>query len=57
MEQLATSLQGLLSRLHTGELDASAASRYRVEGAVVALRVALGERSDDLVDELLRERD
>ncbi|HVA07822.1 MAG TPA: hypothetical protein VNG12_13870 [Acidimicrobiales bacterium] len=54
IEQLAASIDSLLDRIRAGELEASTANTYRLEGAVVALRVALGERSADLGDALLR---
>lgn len=56
VEELARSIQLLLDRIHADELAASTATTYRMEGAVVALRAALGEQSGVLED-LLREPD
>jgi hypothetical protein len=43
--QLRDGLRRMLDRLESGELTASAATRHRIEGAVVALSVVLGESS------------
>ncbi len=41
-EELSRLLVGLLDAIHSGELAASTATRYRIEGAVVALDVLGG---------------
>lgn len=41
-EELSRLLMELLDSIHSGELAASAATRYRIEGAVVALDVIGG---------------
>jgi hypothetical protein len=48
MHSFALDLQALLERVNLGEMTATAATRHRLEGAVVALKIALGEsdRSD-----------
>lgn len=52
IEQLAVMLQGLLTAIEEGEMTASTATRYRIEGAVVALGAVLGDL-DDLRQRLL----
>jgi hypothetical protein len=42
---LADQLRSLLSHIEGGAMDASTATRYRIEGAVAALDVALGRQS------------
>jgi hypothetical protein len=54
VQELAESVRLLLVRVRDGELSASTATTYRLEGALIALRGTLGERSGDLVEELLR---
>jgi len=54
--ELARSLSLVLERIQAGELTAPVGTVYRLEGAVVALRRVLGERPDDLLEELLRDR-
>lgn len=41
-EELSRLLSGLLDAIHSGSLAASTATRYRIEGAVVALDVIGG---------------
>ncbi len=41
-EELSRLLVGLLDAINSGELVASTATRYRIEGAVVALEVLSG---------------
>jgi hypothetical protein len=48
--KLADDLAGLLDRIQAGELDASIAMTYRVEGALTALQAVLGERHSVLAD-------
>ncbi len=55
VQELARSIRLVLDQIDGGELAASAATTYRLEGAVVALLTALGERSEDLVEDLLRQ--
>ena len=43
---LAADLRALLARLDAGDLDASTAVRYRLQGAVVALGAVLGDLAD-----------
>ena len=50
VEQLSIMLRGLLKAIEDGEMTASTATRYRIEGAVVALGAVLGDLND------LRER-
>ena len=40
---LASDLQNLLDRLREGDLEASTGMMLRIEGAVKALQIALGE--------------
>jgi len=47
---LADQLRGLLAQLDARSLDASTATRYRIQGAVAALDAALG-RPSTLLDE------
>lgn len=49
---LADRLAALLAAIDSGELTASAATRYRLEGAVVALDVLNGEAPADILDRL-----
>lgn len=51
---LADQLAATLDAIAAGDLDASAAMRYRLEGAVVALRVTLGEQGPDALADLVR---
>jgi hypothetical protein len=44
-ELLALELQKLIAKIEAGDLKAMVAMRYRIEGAITALRVALGELS------------
>jgi hypothetical protein len=48
MQSFASELQALLEQVNHGEMTATAATRHRLEGAIVALKIALGEsdRSD-----------
>jgi hypothetical protein len=49
-EALAKDLQALLDRLNDGDFDASVGMLLRIEGAVKALQIILGEAdSTDLV--------
>jgi hypothetical protein len=50
---LAESLGLMLEGIRAGELSASAATSYRIEGALVALRTVLGTM-EELEAELLR---
>lgn len=50
VEQLSAMLQELLTAIEHGEMTASTAARYRLEGAVIALGAVLGDLED------LRER-
>ena len=50
---LAADLARLLSQIEAGELDATAAMRHRIEGAVAVLEAIQGRSSDFLFD-LLR---
>jgi hypothetical protein len=50
IRKLAEALAGLLNRIRTGELVASTAMSYRLEGALTALQAVLGE-SSSLVDD------
>jgi hypothetical protein len=43
---LIEDLQGLLDRLQNGDLDASSGMLLRIEGAVEALEIVLGEADD-----------
>jgi len=45
LRRLADQLSELLAKVVSGELDATAATRYRLEGALVALAAALGRPS------------
>lgn len=49
-EALAASLAALLAKIDAGELTATPSLRYRLEGALVALRAVLGDASDALRD-------
>jgi len=51
VDTLADHFRSLLSMIEAGELDASTAMRYRLEGAIAALDVALG-RPSSLLDDL-----
>ena len=53
MVELAAGLRTLLAQLGTGDLDASAATRHRIEGAIAALEVATGASTAELVELLL----
>ncbi len=48
IEQLAEGIAALLSKIEGGEMVATPAMRYRLEGALVALRAVLGDASDAL---------
>jgi hypothetical protein len=48
---LAAQLQGLKGQIESGEMTASIATRYRLEGAVVGLNAALGQ-IEDVLDRL-----
>lgn len=53
--QLADQLRAMLAAIHSGELVASAATAYRIEGAIVALDALGGESIEDIVERLVRE--
>jgi len=53
IEELARSLQGLLELVESGEMDASAAATYRLEGAVRVLDIVLGREAITADDQLL----
>jgi len=53
IEALARSLQRLLELVESGEMDASAAATYRLEGAVRVLDVVLGREAITADDHLL----
>jgi len=53
LADLADSLRALLARIDAGDLDSSAATRYRLEGAVVALDVVTGKASSEILGNLL----
>jgi hypothetical protein len=42
IDSLVEELTRLLEEIGSGELEASSAMKHRIEGAIVALRVALG---------------
>jgi hypothetical protein len=50
--QLRGLLESLLNAIAHEEITASTGTRYRLEGAVTVLGVALGEDADGLVDRL-----
>jgi hypothetical protein len=56
IEQLSEMLQGLLKAIEDGEMTVSTATRYRLEGAVVALGAVFGDL-DDLRERLLGDPD
>ena len=43
VEELSAMLQGILRAIEDGEMTASTATRYRIEGAVAALGAVLGD--------------
>lgn len=47
MEQLESELATLLARIDAGDLEASSATKNRLQGAVTALSVALGKSPRD----------
>lgn len=49
---LVETLRGLLATIDAGGMDASAVLRARIEGAVVALDVVLGEDAATILDRL-----
>lgn len=49
---LAARLAALLASIDSGEMTASAATRYRIEGAIVALDVLNGTDTADILDRL-----
>ncbi len=54
--ELADRLRGLIAMVDNGEMTASTAMRYRLEGAVVALEVAVGRNpatSDDILEAMV----
>jgi hypothetical protein len=51
-EQLAALLRRVLDEIDTGQMDASAVFRARIEGAVVALDVVLGADAATVLDRL-----
>jgi len=51
VEALADDLRAMLAKVDSGDLDASAAMRYRIEGAIAALDVVQG-RSRGLAAQL-----
>ena len=58
MRKLAEQLRRLLSAVALGELAASAGTTARIEGAIVAIKVVLGEHSPDaLRDRLYTDND
>ncbi len=46
IKELNDGLRGILAKVETGGLTLSVPSRYRIEGAIVALAAVLGEISD-----------
>ena len=54
LTQLAESLAAVLAAIRAEELDASTAMTYRIEGALVALQVALGGSADQFLERLAR---
>lgn len=52
-EQLILQLRAVLTRIDSGELDASTVLRARIEGAVVALDVVLGADPAAVLDRLI----
>jgi len=53
--RLADDLARLLDQVDRDDLVVSAATRYRLEGAVTGLRVVLGGVAGEVLDGLLRE--
>lgn len=49
---LAESLAKLLAFVRSGEMDASVAMTYRIEGAVVALQAVLGADREAILERL-----
>jgi len=47
---MADSIATIIAQIESGELTATTSVRYRLEGALVALRAVLGEASDALGD-------
>jgi hypothetical protein len=50
VEELAETVAALLAKLDEGELSATPSLRYRLEGALVALRAVLGDAGEALRD-------
>ena len=57
LASLADQLRTLLGKIEGGTMEASTATRYRIEGAVAALDVALGVASPLLADLTSRDLD
>jgi len=53
IEELANSLQSLLTLVESGEMDATAATTYRLEGALRVLDIVLGREVITADDHLL----
>lgn len=54
IDSLRAQLGALLDQIKSGELAASTPMVYRIEGALVALDVALGRSESELLENLLR---